>query len=295
MGIRFGASGASDSFYAEKKQRSSLEMPQWLRERGLNAFEYQCGHGVRIGLETAAKLGALAREHDVLLSLHAPYYINLSGADPEKLAKTKNYLLDSLRAAQAMQAVTVVFHPGSAAKIERREALARAKRFMREILAEVRAEGLDHIALAPETMGKKNQLGTLEEVLELCEISPQLRPAVDFGHIHALTGGSLTDKAAFARLLDLINTRLGPAYLQNLHVHFSPIEFTAGGEKKHWTTLETHIGPDFAPLAELLAERKLTPVIICESAGRQAEDAVVYRELYHKYYRELTPVINKNE
>ena len=293
MPIRFGSAGTPDSFNEVNPKRSSLEMPRWLRERGLSAFEYQCGRGVRIGLEKAAKLGALAREYDIQLSLHAPYYINLSGDDPEKLAKTRIHLMDSLKAANAMGATTVVFHPGSAAKIDRGEALERAKRVLGEVLAQARGEGLAHIALAPETMGKKNQLGTLDEILELCTIDEQLKPAVDFGHIHAVTGGALTDKDAFAALLDLIFEKLGREHLQNLHVHFSPIEFTAGGEKKHWTTLETHIGPDFAPLAELLAERDLTPVIICESAGRQAEDAAIYRDLYNKYREGVHPAKNK--
>ncbi|MCL2766780.1 MAG: TIM barrel protein [Peptococcaceae bacterium] len=283
MGIRFGASGASDSFYNDKKQRSSVEMPQWLREQGLGAFEYQCGHGVRIGIETAEKLGFQAREYDIQLSLHAPYYINLCNNDPDKMAKTKDYFLSSLKAANAMNATTVVFHPGSAAKIDRREALAIAKKNFTAILNDVLKEGLSHITLAPETMGKRNQLGSLEEVLELCELSEQVKPAVDFGHIHAVTGGSLINKEAYAKILDLIKDRLGQEYLQNLHVHFSPIEFTAGGEKKHRTTLDVEIGPDFTFLAELLAERKLTPVIICESAGRQAEDAVVYRDIYSRF------------
>ena len=284
MGIRFGAAGKSDSFNEEKKNRSSLEMPHWLNERGLNAFEYQCGHGVRIGTDMARELGLLAREYDVRLSLHAPYYINCSTPDPEKMVKTKNHLMNSLRAAQAMNAATVVFHPGSAAKVDRREALERAKKLLREFLVEAEEEGLSHIVLAPETMGKRNQLGSLEEVLELCELSEQIKPAVDFGHIHAVTGGSLIDKASFAEILDLIQERQGRDCLQNLHVHFSPIEFTAGGEKRHWTTLNTEIGPDFTPLAELLVERELTPVIICESAGRQAEDAVIYRDIYQGFH-----------
>lgn len=279
MIIRFGPAGAAASFYAEN-HKSSLEMPEWLAKRGLNAYEYQCGRGVRISEETAGRLGELAAAHDIRMSIHAPYYINLSSVDPEIQVKTKGHLLKTLRVARAMGAGTVVFHPGAAGGGDRKESLARAKRLLKEILAKVKDEGLNGIVLAPETMGKKNQLGTLEEVLEMCELSEQLRPAVDFGHIHAVTGGGLNNKEAFAALLDTIEKRLGLYYLQHLHIHFSPVEFTAAGEKKHGTTLDAHCGPDFAPLAALLVERNLTPTVICESDRRQAEDAMVYRDIY---------------
>jgi len=281
MGTCFGPAGASASFYAEK-HKSSLEMPEWLKKRGLNAYEYQCSRGVHIGEEMAGQLGKLAVEHGIQMSIHAPYYINLCTTDPEIQVKTKGHLLKTLRVARIMGAKTVVFHPGAASAGNRKEILARAKKFLKEILAEVKEEGLSSIILAPETMGKKNQLGLLDEVLELCELGEQLRPAVDFGHIHAVTGGGLKDKASFAALLDIIERRLGLFYLQNLHIHFSPVEFTGAGEKKHQTTLDINSGPDFTPLAELLVERNLTPTIICESDERQAEDAMIYRDIYLK-------------
>jgi deoxyribonuclease-4 len=285
MTIRFGPAGASASFYAEGN-KSSLDMPEWLAKRGLNAYEYQCSRGVNIGEEMARKLGQLAAERGIQLSIHAPYYINLSTTDPKMRVKTRGHIIKSLKAARAMGAKVVVFHPGAGSGGDRKEILAGAKMFLKEILAEVEGEGLSGILLAPETMGKKNQLGALEEVLELCELGGQLVPAVDFGHLHAVTGGGFSEKASFAGVLDLIEERLGREYLQNLHVHFSPVEFTTAGEKKHRTTLETGFGPEFTPLAQLLVERKLTPTVICESDGRQAEDAIIFRDMYLKYLNE---------
>lgn len=282
MTIRFGPAGASASFYAEG-HKSSLDMPEWLVKHGLNAYEYQCSRGVNIGEEMAGRLGQLAVERGIQLSIHAPYYINLSTTDPEMRVKTRGHLLKSLKAARAMGAKTVVFHPGAGSGGDRKEILARAKAFLKEIIAEVEEEGLSGILLAPETMGKRNQLGSLEEVLELCELGGQLVPAVDFGHMHAITGGGFTEKASFATTLNRIEERLGKEYLQNLHIHFSPIEFTGGGEKKHRTTLEPLYGPDFTPLAQLLVELNLTPTVICESDGRQAEDAMIFRDIYLEF------------
>ena len=280
MSIRFGSAGAPESFYGQG-HKSSLEMPAWLAARGLNAYEYQCSRGVKIKEQMARELGERARQHDIALSIHAPYYINLSTEDPEKQIKTKGYIMDSLWVARWMGATTVVFHPGGGPGTDRRSTLERAKGWFTEILKEVAAAGLDDILLAPETMGKINQIGSLEEVLELCMLAPQVVPCVDFCHLNAVTQGNLRTKENYAEILDKIATALGKEALTHLHVHFSPIEFTKAGERRHWTLQESHLyGPPFEPLAELLWERKLEPVIICESAGTQAEDALAFQQMY---------------
>jgi deoxyribonuclease-4 len=282
MAIRFGPAGASSSFYGEG-HKTSLDMPAWLAGKGLNAYEYQCSRGVKISEEMAGRLGGLAAERDIQLSIHAPYYINLSSSSPDIKAKSRVHILKSLAAARSMGAKVVVFHPGGGSGPDRRGLMDAAKAFMKEILIEADATGLSGVFLAPETMGKRNQLGSLDEVLELCELGGQLVPAVDFGHMHAVSGGEFNEAKPYAAVLDQITEKLGREYAQNLHIHFSPVEFTRGGEKKHWTTLDQGFGPDFAPLAKIIAERKLTPTIICESAGRQAEDALIYRDIYYGY------------
>jgi len=255
-------------------------MPEYLAAQGLDAYEYQCGRGVRISQKLAEEIGAKAKEFDIAISIHAPYYINLSSEDPKIQASSKVHLSKSLEAARWMGATRIAFHAGGGAKGERGAALSRAKQLLTEILEEKEARGFGDIFLCPETMGKLNQLGNLEEVLELCRLHPTVIPTIDFGHLHAASQGSLTNKEAFARILDLVGEVLGEEVLKNLHVHFSPIEFTGAGEKKHWTLLDTQFGPDFIHLAELMVERHMTPVIICESAGRQSEDAKVFKEMY---------------
>ncbi|WP_066634576.1 TIM barrel protein [Desulfolucanica intricata] len=286
MKVRFGAAGNSESFYSQG-HKSSHEAPDWLKNLGLDAYEYQCTYGVKIAEATAKKLGQAARECDIALSIHAPYYINLCGTDEVKKVKTKEHILNSMRAAKWMGATTVVFHPGSGFGKEREAALERAKEFLRVILVEAQAEGYNDIKLAPETMGKRGQLGNLKEVLELCSVGEQVVPTIDFGHLHALNAGSLIDLNSFGEVLDIIEDRLGNDALKNLHIHFSPVEFTKAGEKKHWTTLQTQFGPSFEPLAEHIVRRNMTPTVICESSGRQAEDALVYKNIYLKVLKEL--------
>ena len=129
-------------------------------------------------------------------------------------------------------------------------------------------------------MGKIGQLGTLDEVLALCRVDRRITPCIDFGHLNARTLGGIASKADYAAILDRMEEALGDARARRFQVHFSRIEYTAGGEKRHWTFAETQFGPEPQPLMELLAERRLEPVIICESAGTQAEDARTMQQLY---------------
>ncbi len=281
MCIRFGPAGIPPSFYAQG-YKSSLSMPVWLRVLGLNAYEYQCVRGVHVGENTARKLGEVARENGVALSIHAPYYITLGTTDHVLREKTKMHLLKSMQVAQWMGASPVVFHPGTGGGKDRAGTMARAKELLREILAGADEKGLGNIRVAPETAGKPAQLGSLEEVLEFCILDPRVVPAVDFAHIHAAGQGALKTVEDFAAVLELVESRLGKSAVQRLHIHFSPIEFTRAGEKRHRTTLEDGFGPDFNLLAQLLVERKLTPTIICESYDRQVEDALTYKALYEQ-------------
>lgn len=290
--VRFGPAGSSPLFYAQGG-RSSLEVPAWLQSLGLAAYEYQCTRGVKIAKKQAQELGRRARVHDIFLSIHAPYYINLATPDPQKKENTKNYLLKSLEAAAWMGARKVVFHPGALTKESRENAYGRARRALEEVLVVSEAQRSSDVLLAPETVGKKNQLGSLEEVIGLCqEFSPRLVPTIDFAHLHAVWGGALTSEGAFRQVLETVGEKLGREVLQDLHIHFSPIGFTAGGESRHYTLLDPGFGPDFNLLVPLIFEMKLEPVIICESKERQAEDALLYREIWARYAQSQGRVSN---
>lgn len=281
MSVLFGPAGNSEAF----PYKSSLDAPGWLAELGLDLYEYQCGKGVNIGEETARKLGDKARQAGIVLSLHAPYFINLANPDPESLKKTTGYILSACRAAHWMGAARVVIHPGALMKRTRREAQDIALASMKEVLKACDGEGFGHIALCPETMGKINQLGTLDEVLELCTLDERLIPTVDFGHLYARSLGADEGGEAFARMLDRIAQVLGEERASRFHSHFSRIEFTPkGGEKCHRTFRDNGgFGPDPEPLMEELARRGWSPCIICESAGTQAEDALTMKECYQKH------------
>ena len=195
MSAKFGPAGNSDAFSAVHK--SSLAAPQWIAEQGLDCYEYQCGKGVHVGEDTARRVGENARKHGISLSLHAPYFINLANPDPDSLQKTIGYITSACLVASQMGASRVVIHSGALMKRTRREALDTALRSLREVIRTCDGQGFGHIALCPETMGKINQLGDLEEVLELCTLDERLIPCIDFGHLYARSLGA--DDGALAR------------------------------------------------------------------------------------------------
>ena len=283
MSAYFGPAGNAQSFTEQGFKRND-QVPEYLTQFGLNAYEYQCGHGVRVNPQTAEKLRIAAQEKNIKLSLHSPYYISLSSVEKEKRDNSVDYVLQSARAAKMIGADRVVVHSGSCGKMTREEALALAKDTVMNCLKAMDDEGLGEIAFCPETMGKINQLGNLDEVLSLCELDERLVPCIDFGHLNARTLGGVNSQESFLNILNLIENRLGADRLKRFHSHFSKIEYTAnGGEKRHLTFDDTVYGPEFEPLAELIAKKNLSPVFICESAGTQAEDAQRMMLLYRKY------------
>ena len=279
MSAKFGPAGNSESFKT-MGYKHSLQVPEYIVKKGLDAFEYQCGRGVNIGEEKARDLGKIASERRVALSLHAPYYISMSSVEEEKRLNSIRYILDSARAVNFMGGTRIVVHTGSCSKISREEALSLAIDTMKLAIKTLDDEGLSGVRICPETMGKINQLGTLEEVIALCKLDERLLPCIDFGHLNARTLGGSNSKEAYEKILDTIENELGQARLKEFHSHFSKIEYSQGGEKKHLTFEDRVYGPDFEPLMELIYKKNLSPTFICESAGTQAEDAKQMKDYY---------------
>jgi deoxyribonuclease-4 len=204
----------------------------------------------------------------------------MSSVEEEKRLNSIKYILDSAAAVNAMGGDRIVVHTGSCGKISREEALFLACDTMKKAINALDENNLSNVHICPETMGKINQLGTLEEVIALCEIDERLIPCIDFGHLNARTGGGLKTFTDFEYIFNLIENRLGEERLKSFHSHFSKIEYTSGGEKKHLTFSDDVFGPDFEPVMELIYKKDCSPTIICESDGTQAEDARTMKLYY---------------
>ena len=275
--IHFGPAGNCERFYAEGF-KSSEQAPGWIAAQGLTAYEYSAGHGLALGEEKALAIGAAARKAQIVMSVHAPYYINCG--NPEKIESNAEYLLSAARAVSLFGGNRVIFHPGSPGKLPREKAMETALQTLRTARSRLDDAGLSDIYLCPETMGRPSQLGTLDEILLLCAEIDRTIPTVDFGHLHAFGCGCMTDQADFERVLDRMIEALGFERVRHFHSHFSRISYTAKGERCHMTFADTDYGPDFSHLAPALKKYGLEPTIICESRGTQADDALTMMKIY---------------
>ena len=274
----FGPGGNSDAFKLAGK-KSTTEAPEWVKNIGLDAYEFEAGNGLRTGEAMLSAIGEEAKAHGISMSYHTPYFISLSGIETEKRLKSIDYIKQSIWAAELLGAHTIVIHTGSAAKITREEAMALAADTLARTLDEIPDTA---VKLGLETMGKINQLGTLEEVITLCKIDPRFVPVVDFGHMHARElGARFSGEDSYRYIFERVGEELGENVAKYMHCHFSRIEHTKSGEKKHLCfSDDAPYGPDYMPLMEVLAKYGYCPSIISESAGTQSEDSLSMKQYY---------------
>jgi len=284
---RFGPAGMPSGFKLLKQPVT--EMPEYLRTEGLDSFEYQMvrwGPKPQIRQQMADELGKKAVEHDIWLTAHGSYFVNLTSRKKETLETSKKRLLACVQGASWMRAHIVVFHPGSYAGRPPKQVFETCAKAMKEVVERMRSMGMTSVHLAPEMMGKPSQFGSVEEVLELCERVDLTEPNVDWAHLHARERGRFKTIDDVGKVMDQIEKRLGTEALRNLHCHYSHIEFTDKGERRHQNLDRTEYGPDFRFLAKLIAERDLSPVVACETPNLDVDAQklrdIVLQELERK-------------
>lgn len=277
--IKFGPSGNSLRFYDEG-HKSTVEAPKWCAEQGLNVYEYSFGRGINISDSKAHEIAAEGQKYGVELTVHAPYYINFANPSDEMAEKSYGYVLRSAEKVREFGGNRVVFHPSTVGKMTRHDAVALTQKRLQILAEKIVACGMTDIWFCPETMGKINQIGDVAEVVEFCKIADFFLPTVDFGHINARTQGSLKTEEDFEQLILTVENGLGRDRADKMHVHFSKIEYSAGGEVRHLTFADNIFGPEFLPLAKVLRKHNLHPTIICESDGTQADDALEMKRIY---------------
>lgn len=277
--IKFGPSGNCESFYAEGYSHTE-EAAKFVKERGLDCFEYSFGRGVRMTDEKARSIGEAFQKEGIEISAHAPYFINFSNPDDEMAAKSYGYVLDTAKVIKLMGGKRVVFHPAAQGKATRENAVALAEERLKILRDLVYENGLQDLIYCPETMGKLAQIGTVEEIVRFCKIDPIYLPCIDFGHINAREQGSLKTVEDYQNRMQYMIDELGYERVKHFHMHFSKIMYSAKGEVKHLTFEDAVYGPEFEPLAVALKALKLEPYIVSESSGTQAEDAKYMKNAY---------------
>lgn len=279
--VLFGPSGCGDEFYNEG-YKDIFQVPKWLKEKGLDAYEYSFGHGYQMSSQTAQKAGELFKEHNIKLSLHAPFYINFANPDEVMYQKTQGYLYTGIKFLRAFGADKLVFHSASCGKLARQDALKLTHKRFLETFDKLESEGLlEGLFMCPETMGKSMQIGTYNEIIDLCTINSHLVPTFDFGHINALQQGTLKTEDDYKKIFDYSLEKLGYEKTNNCHIHFSKIQYGPKGEIRHLNFDDLIYGPDFEPLAKALIDYNLSPRVICESMSLMPHDALIMKKIYN--------------
>lgn len=277
--IKFGPSGNCKTFYDEGFKHT-IEAPKWLKSKNLDAYEYSFGRGILLSDASAVDIGLEMKKYGITMSIHAPYYINFATPIDEMAEKSYNYVLESLRKLRLVGGNHLVVHPASQGKMTREESVALTKKRLQILKNKIIENGYDDMYVCLETMGKSAQIGTYEEILDFCTIYDKFLPTFDFGHINALTQGSLKTYDDYKKIIDRSIEVLGFERTSMAHIHFSKIEYGSKGEIKHLTLDDNIYGPEFEPLARVLKDYNLNCIVICESKEYQGRDAIILKNIY---------------
>jgi deoxyribonuclease-4 len=272
MELLFGSAGVPRSV----KNRSTDRGIRRIAELGLGCMELEFVRGVKMGESAARNIGQLAKEKGIALSSHGPYFINLNAREAEKRTASQERLLDTVRIASLCEARTVVFHAAYYMGAPPDEAYSVVKKNLQDIMHKLKFEQ-NQVWVRPEVAGKISQFGTLEEVLSLSNEIEGVAPCIDFAHWHARTG-KFNSYAEFASILEQIESQLGRAALDNMHIHVSGIAYGAKGEIKHLNLKESDF--DYVSLVKALKDFNVNGLVISESPNLE-EDALLLQRTYN--------------
>jgi len=273
--LRFGPAGIP---LALTKNRSAVEGVRKTAELGLDAMELEFVYGVRMPPDTAAKVKSTAREVDVALTAHGPYYINLNSREKEKVEASMKRILDTAKVAHVAGASSITFHAATYMKDPPGKVYDKVKECLKDIVKILKEEGVE-VWVRPETTGKGSQFGSLQELVQLSKEVEMVLPCIDFAHIHARTGGKYNSREEFAEILSYVESELGRELLDNMHIHVSGIEYTKKGEQNHVNLEESDL--KYLDLVETWKEFNLKGVVVSESPNLEG-DAILLKNLYYK-------------
>lgn len=278
----FGVSGNPSNFKRSKDKGDTLKAPVWLRNLGLDAYEYAAVRGVNLKEQRARDLGEAAQRHQIRLSVHAPYYTNFTSVDSQTIDSSIKHLTEAVRIAAWMGARVVVLHPGwYKGHTNPESALERCMETLPRALDALTAAD-DGVLIAPETSGSVSQFGGLEEILTVCTLDSRLVPCLDFAHLHARQLGKVYDEEAFDSVFTRIEETLGREKLEKAHIHYYPVAYGEKGERRHHAFDEPEFGPRPEPFVAALHRWHIRPTVICESRDRQDLDALMMKQMYDK-------------
>lgn len=275
VSMLFGTVGTPIS--TPKKPGGSIGAIQTMKELQLGALELGWVQSVRVTEEKCAEIKSTAFNSTILLSVHAPYYINLNAED-EEWPKSRQRLMDAAHYGNLAGATDIIFHPGSYFERPAEDVLKLAIPRLADCVAELRKAN-NPVILRPETMGKSAMLGSFEDTLVMSKEIEGVFPCLDFAHLHARPGdGSVNSSDEWKFMLEAYERTLGLPSLKKLHIHLSGIEYTPKGEKNHLPIRESDL--NIKQLLETMKNAGCSGRTLCESPILE-EDALFMQELWN--------------
>ncbi|WP_457752135.1 deoxyribonuclease IV [Thermococcus sp.] len=272
--LRFGTAGIPIS----TPKRSTIDGIEHVRQLGLDAMELEFVRGVNLKPELAKKIKYVAKKHDVLLTAHAPYYINLNAAEKAKVEASKRRIIQSAERLYDAGGWSVVFHAGYYLKQNPAKVYDRIKAELKDIERELMDRGIK-VWIRPELTGKPTQFGDLKEIVKLSEELETVLPTIDFAHAHARNKGKCNTVEEWREMLSFMEDRLGREALNNMHIHISGIEYTEKGERNHLNLQESDM--NWEDLLRILKEFRVKGVVISESPNIEG-DAILMKKKYEE-------------
>lgn len=293
--IKFCVAGFPLNFFYSPYGKKRENIFKWINEIGLDGIELQCTYGIKMKKEQALLYRDLAEKNNLIMTMHAPYYISLASIKPEVVERSKLEIKKAFELADILGVKRIIFHPGAGygkTEEDRKVGLDRLINALNSIEDELDTK---NIKLYPEIGGKINQLGNLDEIIEICKKVKYTRPCLDLAHLHARELGSLNSKEKIVEVLKKIESELGREILEETHFHVYPVDFTDKGEKVHKafgdkkedSQLSLFVNDDeYMPKAEdyigAIKELDLTPVTVCEAHNSQDVGAKLMKDIYFK-------------
>lgn len=271
--LLFGTGGVPLS----SKTRDSIDGIKRIKELGLDFMEMEFVHGVRMSPEKAEEIGKLANELNIALTIHGPYYINLNAIDPKKRVDSRQRIVDSCHIAQIAGAKSVCFHAAFNLGQESHQVFDMVCHEMTEIEDVLDQEQISGVFLAPELTGKETQFGDLEELIALAQSMRRTRLCIDFAHYFARYAGTRNSTESFEEVILKIKNELGEKFIENLHMHFSGINYSAKGERNHMILNESHF--NWQGMLKVLKKHDVGGYLVCESPNLEI-DALQAKEYY---------------
>jgi deoxyribonuclease IV len=293
---KFGVAGFPPNFIKSKYKKSRDNIFEWLHSLELDWVELQNTYGVKMPEAQALRYKELAAQFNIGISIHAPYFITLASSDPEIVKRSQERIMQAFRLADIIGAERVIFHPGHfPGKLEdhRKQGIKNLIARVNEIKDDLPTE---KVKLYPEIAGKINQLGSLMEIVEICDKVSFAQPCLDLAHLHAREGGSLVNTVDIINVFDIIEKYLGRDTLQSCHIHMYPVGLNHFGENEHRAFADRinnlqydmfdnkdHDGryyPQAEPFIEAILHKRINPIVICEAKDTQDVGAILMKNIY---------------